>query len=77
MKKKMYLLLALMLIGMKALSEEKIIEKVSDNKSKETEIEISLDNETVTSTNGIDIVYGPNRFKVLTSEEIRLQIECT
>lgn len=64
MKKKMYLLLALMLIGMKALSEEKIIEKVSDNKSKETEIEISLDNETVTSTNGIDIVYGPNRFKV-------------
>ena len=64
MKKKMYLLLALMLIGMKALSEEKVIENSSDNKSKETEIEISLDNDTVTSTNGIDIVYGPNRFKV-------------
>ena len=76
MKKKMYLLLALMLIGMKALSEEKVIENSSDNKSKETEIEISLDNDTVTSTNGIDIVYGPNKFKVLISEEIRPQTEC-
>lgn len=63
MKKKMYLLLALMLIGMKALSEEQMITNESD-KSKETEIEVSLDNETVTSTNGIDVVYGPNRFKV-------------
>ena len=64
MKKKMYLLLALMLIGMKTLSEEKVITEETDNKSKETEIEISLDNETVTSTNGLDVIYGVNKFKV-------------
>lgn len=63
MKKKIYLLLALMLVCMKSLSEEKIAENETDNRN-ETEIEISLDNETVTSTNGLDIVYGPNRFKV-------------
>ena len=64
MKKKIYLLLALMLVCMKSLSEDKIIEKESDKKNTETEVEISLDNESVTSTNGIDIIYGDNKFKV-------------
>ena len=64
MKKKIYLLLALMLVCMKALSEDKVVESKSDKKSTETEVEISLDNENVTSTNGIDIIYGNNKFKV-------------
>ena len=64
MKKKIYLLLALMLVCMKALSEDKIIENEPNKKENETEVEISLDNESVTSTNGIDVIYGVNKFKV-------------
>ena len=64
MKKKLYLLLALMLVCMKALSEDKVIENEPNKKEKETEVEISLDNESVTSTNGIDVIYGANKFKV-------------
>lgn len=64
MKKKIYLLLALMLVCMKALSEDKVIENEPNKKESETEVEISLDNESVTSTNGIDVIYGANKFKV-------------
>lgn len=64
MRKKLYLLLALMLVCLRTMSEEKVTEKKSSEKDKETEIEISLDSESLTSTNGIDIIYGPNKFKV-------------
>lgn len=64
MRKKIYLLLALMLVCMKALSEDEILGKKSDKQDTETEVEISLDNENLTSTNGIDILYGDNKFKV-------------
>ena len=64
MKKKMYLLLALMLVCMKAVSEDKIIEKEPNKNENETEVEISLDSESMTSTNGIDVIYGENKFKV-------------
>ncbi len=48
MKKKIYLLLALMLVCMKSLSEDNIIKNESDKNTSGTEVEISLDNESVT-----------------------------
>lgn len=62
MKKKIYILLALFVLSTQSFAKSE--NKKAQLNNKETQVEINLNNETLTSTNGIEIYYGVNRFQV-------------